>query len=140
MRSGSSLLRARFVYVAAALATLVAGLGVHLGDALSLRVRDVTGDALWAMMVAWWVSALVPARSLTVRAVSALTISWIVELSQLYHAPWIDGLRRLRVVHLVLGSDFDARDLASYAAGVGAAVVMEVALRRLLGRQGWSAS
>jgi hypothetical protein len=34
-------------------------------------------------------------------------------------------LRATRVGHLVLGSDFDPRDLAAYAVGVAFAVMME---------------
>jgi hypothetical protein len=128
--------RTRFGYIAAALATIVAGLFVHRSDALAPAARDIGGDALWAMMVAWWVGALVPAKPLPARAAVALAIAWIVELTQLYHAPWIDSLRASRLVHLVLGSDFYARDLLSYAGGVAAAVLLEAAARRRVRQTG----
>jgi hypothetical protein len=51
-------------------------------------------------------------------------------VSQLYHAPALDALRATRAGHLVLGSGFDARDLAAYTAGVAAAVLLERAVRR----------
>jgi hypothetical protein len=122
--------RARLVYVAAALLTIVVGLLVHLGDALPPRAKDATGDALWAMMVAWWVGAFLPGKPMMARGAIALAIAWTVELTQLYHAPWIDALRSSSVVHLVLGSDFDARDLVAYAVGVALAVLLDFAVRR----------
>ena len=124
------MLRVRLAYVVAALLTIAVGLVVHHGGVLSGVARDIAGDALWAMMVTWWVSALVPGRPLLTRAAIALGIAWAVELTQLYHAPWIDALRSSRLVHLVLGSDFDARDLVSYAAGVALGALMDFAVRR----------
>ena len=48
----------------------------------------------------------------------------------MYHAPALDAFRRTTAGHLVLGSGFDPRDLAAYAAGVLTAVFLErVALR-----------
>jgi hypothetical protein len=53
-----------------------------------------------------------------------------VEVSQLYHAPVVDAVRATRLGHLVLGSGFDARDLAAYAGGIVGAVLLEAALIR----------
>jgi hypothetical protein len=106
--------------------TIVVGLAVHLhGGALSPVARDVLGDALWAAMIFWWVGAAVPAVRLSRRAVVALAFCFAVELSQLYHAPGIDALRETTLGHLVLGSGFDPRDLAAYAAGVLTAALVE---------------
>lgn len=124
-------LRSRIVYVALAVATIVVGLAVHLhGAALSPVARDVFGDALWAAMIAWWVGAAAPTVRLSRRTIVALAVCFAVELSQLYHAPWIDALRETTLGHLVLGSGFDPRDLASYAAGVLAAVLLELVMLR----------
>jgi Protein of unknown function (DUF2809) len=118
--------RMRVTYLAAALATIVVGLAVHLcGTRLPLALRDVLGDALWAIMVTWWVSVLSPRLARGARAALALGICYAVELSQLYHMPGLDALRRTTLGHLVLGSGFDLRDLAAYALGVLAAVVIE---------------
>jgi hypothetical protein len=123
--------RARVVFVVLALVTIGAGLAVYLrGTALSPALRDILGDALWAMMITWWIAALMPARRASARAVIALAICWAVEFSQLYHSPGVDHVRATTIGHLVLGSDFDPRDLASYAVGVLAAFVLEMAFRR----------
>lgn len=121
--------RLRLTYVAAAIATIGLGLLVHLrGAMLASAARDVIGDALWAAMIAWWVGALVPRIALPHRCAAAYAICVVVEVSQIYHAPWLDALRATTPGHLVLGSGFDARDLVAYALGVGAAALIERAI------------
>ena len=88
------------------------------------------GDALWAGMIYWLVSAIAPAAGRPLRASVALAICWGVEASQAYHAPLLDALRRTVAGHLVLGSGFDPRDLAAYAAGVLIAAALDVAAGR----------
>jgi hypothetical protein len=124
-------LHARTRYVALAVGTIVLGLAVHgRGGALPPVVRDVLGDALWAAMVAWWIAAVAPAMRLAWRAAVALAFCFAVEFSQLVHSPALDALRRTTAGHLVLGSGFDRRDFAAYAAGVLVAVLLERVLRR----------
>ena len=123
--------RARLSYVALAAGTVGVGLLVHLrGTALSAAPRDVLGDALWAMMIVWGVSAVLPDARRSTRGLVALAVCWAVEASQLYHAPWADALRATTVGRLVLGSAFDARDLVAYVAGVLVALLGEAAARR----------
>jgi hypothetical protein len=67
-----------------------------------------------------------PAARLRNRCAAALAICAGVELAQLYHTPMLNSLRATTIGHLVLGSDFDARDLAAYALGVLAASLAEL--------------
>lgn len=116
--------RARFAL--AALLTIAVGLLVHLrGALLGPSARDVLGDALWAMMMFWWIGVIAPRMQRTMRAALAYAVCAAVEVGQLYHAPWIDAVRATRVGHLVLGSGFDPRDLLAYAVGVAVAVLSE---------------
>jgi len=118
-------------YVALAVGTIALGLAVHWrGDALSPVVRDVLGDALWAAMVVWWISAIAPASRLPWRAAVALALCFAVEFGQLWRFPALDALRRTAAGHLVLGSGFDPRDFGAYAAGVLTAVLLERAAKR----------
>lgn len=120
----------RGLFAALAAATIVVGLLVHRrGDVLGATARDVVGDALWGMMMAWWVGVLAPHRSRRWRALLAVSLCTAVEVSQLVRWPWLTALRRTTLGHLVLGSDFDARDLAAYMIGVLAAVLLEQRLR-----------
>lgn len=116
----------RAIYSLLAIATIAIGLIVHLhATTLPPALRDMTGDALWAMMITWWISALVPSARSVVRGAVAWTICGVVEVSQLYHAPTIDAVRATLPGRLVLGSGFDPRDLAAYAIGVIAAVLLD---------------
>lgn len=124
-------IRRRLVYLGLAAATIAVGLVVHSGYLpLGPVVRDVTGDALWAMMMAWWVGAAAPRAALGARSIAALMICIAVELSQLLHTPALDALRRTTPGQLVLGSGFEPRDLAAYTLGVVAAALLERAVRR----------
>ena len=126
---------ARVAYVALALGTIVLGLTVHLyGNALGPTSRDVVGDVIWAAMIAWWVAAIAPGKSLRARSVCAVAICFAVEVSQLYHTPALDALRRTTFGALTLGSGFDLRDLFAYIAGVLAAAFLERTGRLWLGR------
>ena len=118
--------RARWSYFALAIATIALGLAVNRrGVVFSPVVRDVLGDALWGAMMAWWVAVAAPAVRLRWRAAVALAICFTVEFSQLSDAPVLDALRRTTVGQLTLGTGFDPRDFAAYAAGVLAAVILE---------------
>jgi hypothetical protein len=123
--------RARLAFVALALGTIAMGLAVRWhGQGLPPVARDVLGDALWATMLAWWVGAAMPGVALWRRGALTMTLCIAVELGQLYRAPTLDALRRTPVGRLVLGTDFDTRDLGAYALGVLVAALLEAAVRR----------
>ena len=99
-----------------------------------------TGDTLYATMTFVGIGFLFPRwRSLRVAVVS-LIFCYAIELSQLYHAPWIDYMRHTRVGGLVLGFGFLWSDLLCYAAGVVLGLLVEIALRKTPARRGRAAS
>jgi hypothetical protein len=57
--------------------------------------------------------------------VLALSFSVLIEMSQIYHAPWIDSIRHTTLGGLVLGYGFLWGDLACYAVGIGLGLVIE---------------
>lgn len=75
------------------------------------------GDALWTLMMFFGWAFLMPNASSFRLAAFALAISWAVELSQLYQAPWINSVRATTAGHLVLGTSFSQIDLFAYAVG-----------------------
>jgi hypothetical protein len=117
--------RRRVRYLLLAIGTIAAGLMVHLsGRFLPPALRDVLGDALWAAMIVWWMGVAAPRLPLRTRGLAAFAICVAVELSQRYHTPYLDALRRSLPGHLVLGSGYDPRDFLAYAAGIVVAVVV----------------
>jgi hypothetical protein len=116
----------RIAYLGLAATTIAAGLWIHnTTKTIGATTRDVLGDALWAVMIVWLVSAIAPRAQLLARSGVALGICVAVELSQLVHTSSIDALRSSTIGHLVLGSGFNPRDLVAYAFGVAGAALVE---------------
>lgn len=131
LRGEPGVMRRSAVYVVFAVATIAAGLIVHHhGTILNPTVRDILGDALWATMIVWWVSAIAPRTPLANRAAIAYAICAAVELSQRVHTPTLDAIRNVTLGKLILGSGFDPRDFAAYALGVAVAIVIELVAGR----------
>ena len=128
--------RSRALCAALLLLTVALGLASRrFPAALPAFLATYAGDALWAAMVFWLAATLLP-RARTVRlAAGALGVAAAVEVSQLYHAPWVDAVRATRLGALALGQGFLWSDLACYAAGVGIAALLDLGLaRRAAGR------
>ena len=123
--------RARSIplYVALICATIGAGLASRRYPALFPEwIARYAGDTLWAALV-FWLLALIWRRASTLRiGAGAIPIAVAVEVSQLYHAPWIDAIRYSRLGGLILGSDFLWSDLLCYAIGIGCAAAADAFL------------
>lgn len=119
----------RLIYFAAGLATMLVGLGSRkLRDDLPPVLAEYAGDTLWAMMLFWLVSTLIAGRPLMMRGAISLALTFLVELSQLYHAPWIDSIRQTTLGGLVLGFGFLWTDLVCYTLGVAIGASLEWAI------------
>lgn len=119
------------IYAGLAIITVVLGLTTHLhGFGLQAAARDILGDALWAAMIYWLIALIAPHVSVVARASVAVAVCVAVELSQLMQHPALMAVRSSTLGHLVIGSDFDARDLLAYGAGIAGAVVLERAILR----------
>jgi hypothetical protein len=106
---------------------VVLGLGSRRhADHLPGFVAAYAGDTLWAFLAYLAIGLVLPGVSTWRVALVAMSFSAIVEVSQLYHAPWIDSIRRTTLGGLALGYGFLWSDLACYAVGVGLGVVIEV--------------
>ncbi len=85
----------RLTFMTAAVAVMLAGLGSRmLRPHLPSFVAEYAGDTLWALMLLLLVSTLFAGRSILTRAAISLALAFLVEISQLYHAPWIDAIAR----------------------------------------------
>ena len=111
--------RNRLLYSGLVLFVVAAGLLWRCGFIpLPPVLSKYGGDALWALMVFVGLGYLLPRASTWVVALLALTFSWGVEFSQLYHASWLDAIRATIPGRLVLGSTFNWPDLPAYAVGI----------------------
>ncbi|TLM91923.1 ribosomal maturation YjgA family protein [Hymenobacter jeollabukensis] len=117
IRPIASVIRLRY----AILSGLVLGLGLasrRFRAGLPAWVGLYAGDVLWALLVFGLVSGLRPTWSARRRAAVAGAFSLVIELSQLWQAPWLQALRGTTPGALVLGRGFLWSDLACYAGGV----------------------
>ena len=109
----------------------MAGLGTRkFPNLLPDFVAAYGGDALWAMMIffaAGLAFAHWPTRWLVV---FSLMFCYVIEISQLYHAPWIDAIRDTRLGGLILGYTFSWSDLLCYTTGVGFCVPFDILLSK----------
>jgi hypothetical protein len=122
-------IRRRTPLIQIALITLVCVLGIgsrRYAHALPGLIAAYAGDTLWALAAFAGIGLLLPRASTRVVDLLALSLSIAVELSQLYHAPWIDSIRQTTVGGLILGFGFLWSDLICYAFGVGLGVAIEI--------------
>ena len=84
------------------------------------------GDMLWALMVFFIIGFLLKKQSITKVSIIALLFSFAIELSQLYHAPWIDQVRKTIIGRLALGQGFLWSDLICYMLGILTGIAIEL--------------
>ncbi|KQS32903.1 DUF2809 domain-containing protein [Dyadobacter sp. Leaf189] len=89
-------------------------------------VKLYVGDALWAIMVFFGFAFVFRKWPTWQVAAAALGFSVCIELSQLYHEPWIDAIRNMPLGGLVLGFTFVWSDLVCYGVGVGIGMMVEI--------------
>ena len=94
-------------------------------------VKLYLGDILWAMMVYFGCRFLFVNLKKRASFGIALAFSYLIEVSQLYHAPWIDAIRATTLGALVLGFGFLWSDIACYTVGIILGIVVDSLL-------GWS--
>jgi hypothetical protein len=102
------------------------GLGSRrFGHSLPGFVADYAGDTLWALAAFLLIGIVVPWASTRRVALMATAFSVVIEISQLYHSPWIDSIRHTTLGGLVLGYGFLWSDLACDAVGVGLGILID---------------
>lgn len=123
--------RNRFIYFLLITATIIAGLSSrHFANTLPQWIHSYFGDTLWALMVFLLFGFIFHRKSSRWVAFLALLFSFSIEISQLYHAFWIDSIRANRIGGLILGFGFLWSDLICYTVGIGLGYLMEIAFSR----------
>ncbi|MGI1658707.1 MAG: DUF2809 domain-containing protein [Desulfitobacterium sp.] len=123
--------RNRWTYLALVVVTMLLGLGSRQFSGYLPKVINLyLGDALWALMIFFLFACVFRYKETRWIALMALLFSYGIEVSQLYHATWIDTLRQTTLGGLVLGYGFLWRDLVSYAMGIGIGALVDQQITR----------
>jgi hypothetical protein len=118
------------ISLALALVTIVAGLSIRFAPlGLPLFMKKYGGSGLWALMIYWVVSTLLPSwrpRNLILLAGGLATA---VEVFKLYRAPGMDAFRTTLPGILLLGRVFSVWDILVYWVFIGLGAALDQRLR-----------
>lgn len=109
--------------------TLAATLGIasrKFEHVLPTFIADYAGDTFWAF-AAYYIFRINLHNRLSTghTALVSFMFSLFIELSQLYHADWIDSIRDTIIGGLILGFGFVWTDIICYIAGVLLALIVD---------------
>jgi hypothetical protein len=123
--------RSRWGLLGFAAAVLVLGWSARtFASSLPFLMGTYAPDTLWALLVFLVVLLLRPALP-TLHAFSiALLVSYGVEFSQLYQAPWLNQIRDTRLGGLLLGHGFLWSDLVCYTVGIALGAAIDARFRK----------
>ena len=97
------------------LGTLAAGLTIRFAPlGMPAVVVKYGGSMLWALMIYWIVSTLLPACRVYTSALVTAGLVTLVELLKLHHSPALDAFRLTLPGILLLGRIFSLRDIGAY--------------------------
>lgn len=113
-------LNGRFTYFLLIILVVILGL---ISRQISF-IPLIFGDILWASMMFLLIKFLFIHKSLWWVSITSLLICFSVEISQLYHAPWIDSIRNTTFGALILGHVFLWTDLLAYTAGIAICITI----------------
>ncbi|MGH0542845.1 DUF2809 domain-containing protein [Bacillus cereus] len=123
--------RNRLLYAMFTIIVIILGLSSRkFAFALPALLNDYLGDALWALMIFTGFGFVFPKIETKKLAFISLLFCYGIEISQLYHAEWIDSIRTTTLGGLVLGYGFLWSDLVAYTIGVGIGMFCELVLRK----------
>ncbi|MCW1239559.1 ribosomal maturation YjgA family protein [Bacillus pretiosus] len=123
--------RNRLLYALFTIVIIILGLSSRkLAFALPHLLNAYLGDALWALMIFTGFGFLFPKIDTKKVAFISLLFCYGIEVSQLYHAEWIDSIRATTLGGLVLGYGFLWSDIVAYTIGVGVGFLFEFLLRK----------
>jgi hypothetical protein len=112
------------------IATAVAGLATRFAPlGLPLVVVKYGGSMLWALLIYWIVSTILPSTRLVAVATLTATLTAAVELIKLHHSPALDAFRRTLPGILLLGRFFSVWDILAYWLAISIGVLIDAKIR-----------
>lgn len=118
--------RNRVLYLFLTVFVMILGLLSRKINGLPYILDKYSGDCLWALMVFLFFAFIFNKKGTTFIGSIALIFSYGIEVSQIYHAPWIDSIRSTTLGGLVLGFGFLWSDILCYTIGIAIGVALDV--------------
>ena len=110
--------------------TVVCGLTVRFAPlGLPRSIVKYGGSTLWALMIYWVVSTVLPLWRIYALAILAAAIATAVEFVKLYHAEPLDAFRHTLAGIVLLGQFFSVWDLVAYWTAIAIGAVVDRRLR-----------
>lgn len=122
--------RNRLLYLILIIIVIILGLLSRKIENLPEIISLYSGDILWALMVFLIISFIFNKKSTIFTISWAIIFSYSIEISQLYHAPWIDAIRNTTLGSLILGFGFLWSDLVCYTIGILIGIVIDVIINK----------
>lgn len=124
--------RSRMTYLILAILVMILGLLSRRIDNLPQIISAYSGDVLWSLMIFLFMAVIFNKGPSIFIISMAIIFSYSVEISQLYHAPWIDAIRGTTLGALVLGYGFLWSDLVCYTIGVMLGAGLDLLIMRYI--------
>ena len=122
--------RNKLLYLLLTIIVMLLGLLSRKIEGLPEIISLYSEDILWALMVFLLFAFLFNKKS-TIFIISwAIICSYSIEISQLYHAPWIDAIRNTVLGGLILGFGFLWSDLVCYTIGVIIGIIIDIMINK----------
>ncbi len=122
--------RSRLLYLILTIIVMILGILSRKIGNLPEIISLYSGDILWALMVFLIISFIFNKKSTIFTISWAIIFSYSIEISQLYHAPWIDAIRNTTLGSLILGFGFLWSDLVCYTIGILIGIVIDIIINK----------
>jgi hypothetical protein len=114
----------RITYFGVAALIVVLGLAIrHAG--LPWVFAKYGGSGLWGMMIYFVLACLLPKAPILHKAILACFLVTLVELSRLYHVPWLDDFRTTTAGAILLGRFFSVGNILAYWIGIACGAALD---------------
>ena len=117
--------RNRLLYLLLTIIVMILGLLSRKINDLPKIIELYSGDILWALMV-FLIIAFIFNKKSTIFIISwAIILSYSIEISQLYHAAWIDAIRNTTLGGLIWS------DLVCYTIGIIVGAIIDIMINKI---------
>ncbi|MFT5194468.1 MAG: hypothetical protein ACI9EW_004016 [Cellvibrionaceae bacterium] len=85
------------------------------------------GDFIWAMMIFFLYRLFFRWQPIQAFLV-ALSTTYIIEITQLFNPLWLENLRSIKLIGLIIGYSFLWSDIVAYTAGISLGAIIDIAV------------